>query len=116
MVHSKAKGKRTELELVALLREALGDASIARNLEQARAGGADLKGRSLRYFAVESKAEERPRWANWFRQAEAQVVGDQVPVVAQWRPNQPWRFFLVVDLRTFARFVKWTNCLKDGEV
>ena len=112
MASSRAKGKRTELEAARDLSKVLG-APVRRNPgEQAQAGGVDLVGAPLRHFAVEVKAGDPPRWSEWLEQAEKQAGDEQVAVVMQWRPRQPWRVVVSLDLFQFAQYVKLTNALR----
>ena len=97
-VNSSRKGKGGELELVRLLREHLG-ADVARNLAQARDGGADLLG--LPGWAIEVKRANRPRLAEWWLQTcmQAEVTGLR-PALFYRLDRQPWR--CVVALRHVA--------------
>lgn len=74
----RRKGAQGERELIGLLRDRLGDLpGLARNLDQARDGGADF---TVAGHAVEVKRAEQFR-AAWIEQAVRQA-GDDVPVVA----------------------------------
>ncbi len=114
MASSRRKGKRSENELAELLRAAMRDRSIKRNLAQADDGGVDLVGRSLRHVAIEAKAHATPRWSEWLKQAQAQADESQYPVVATRQPGGTWRFLVQMDLLPFCQWVKFLNALRDG--
>ena len=109
---SRDKGAARERELATLLSKALHDPSVARNLEQSRSGGYDLKGKALRHFAVEAKSAEAPRWSEWLKQARGQAGEGQVPVIAHRQNGGTWRFLVDLDLLDFAKLVRFTNALK----
>lgn len=92
------KGASGERELAGLLREHLGT-DVARNLEQARQGGADLLG--IPGWAIECKRANRPRLSEWWEQActQAESTG-QRPALFYRLDRQPWR--VVVALRHVA--------------
>ena len=94
----RRKGKAGELELARLLREHLG-ADVARNLEQARQGGADLLG--VPGWAVEVKRAARARLSEWWLQTctQAEVTGLR-PALFYRLDRHPWR--CVVALRHVA--------------
>jgi len=115
MPKSRAKGKRTELELAGLLKAALSDPSIKRNLAQTADGGVDLTGKSLRYMAVEAKSAETPRWSEWLAQAEEQAQENQFPVLARRQPGGTWIFLVQMNLLRFDKFVRLWNHLADGK-
>lgn len=99
---SRRKGAAGERELIALLRERLGDLpELRRNLDQPRDGGADLR---IAGHAIEVKRAEQFR-SSWIDQADAQAGGD-VPVVAWRRNGGRWRLLLVMDLDGFAAAVR----------
>ena len=115
MPKSRAKGKRTELELASLLKATLSDSSIKRNLAQTADGGVDLTGRSLRYMAVEAKSAEVPRWSEWLAQAAEQAQESQFPVLARRQAGGTWTFIVQMDLLQFDKFVRLWNTLTDGK-
>ena len=91
-MNSRRKGKAGENELVRLLKDELGDATIRRNLDQTRDGGCDILG--VGPFRIEVKRCEKPRWGAWRKQAIEQA-GDGIAVIA-WRANgKPWEFDFV---------------------
>ena len=94
----RRKGKAGELEIARLLREQLG-ADVARNLAQARQGGADLSG--LPGWAVEVKRAARPRLSEWWLQTCQQAEAANLrPVLFYRLDRQPWR--AVMALRHVA--------------
>lgn len=90
----RRKGKSGELELSKLLREHLG-VDVARNLAQAREGGADQSG--LPGWALEVKRAAQPRLPEWWLQTcqQAEAAGLR-PVLAYRLDRQPWRVVLAL--------------------
>lgn len=102
-INSRAKGKAGELEVAALLRDALG-VDATRNLVQSREGGADLLG--LPGWAVEVKrAKESSQIAQWWDQAcrQAERSGCR-PVLFYRLDRRKWQ--VVVALRHFKEEFK----------
>ena len=94
----RRKGKAGELELARLLREHLG-ADVARNLAQARQGGADLLG--LPGWVVEVKRAARARLSEWWLQTCTQAeASGQRPALFYRLNRQPWH--VVIALRHVA--------------
>ena len=97
-INSRAKGKAGELEVAAMLRDALG-VDAARNLVQSREGGADLLG--LPGWAVEVKrAKDNSQIDQWWGQAcrQAERAGNR-PVLFYRLDRRKWQ--AVVALRYF---------------
>lgn len=98
----RRKGARGERELIALLREHLGE-ELTRNLDQARDGGADLNGGVLLAgYAIECKRAARAEVRSWWQQAFEQaydVADGRAPVLAYRidRAREKWRFVLPVS-------------------
>lgn len=98
----RRKGARGECELIALLREHLGE-ELTRNLDQARDGGADLKGGMLLAgYAIECKRAAKAEVRSWWQQAFEQaydVADGRVPVLAYRidRSREKWRFVLPIS-------------------
>lgn len=90
----RSKGAAAERELARLLSDHLG-ASIIRNLEQTRSGGADLLG--VGAFALEVKRQESLSLGAWWQQAcdQAQRAGMK-PALAYRQSRRPWRFVVQV--------------------
>lgn len=86
---SRNKGASGERELCRLLSEELG-VTVARNIGQARAGGADCL--ELPGFAIEVKRCEQLRKPTWWAQAveQGQRVGAE-PIVFFRRSREPWQ-------------------------
>ena len=86
---SREKGRRAEIELCKLLAEELG-IDVARNVDQARAGGADCL--MVPGYALEVKRREVLSRPAWWRQAvdQAVKVGCE-PMVWYRRNRQDWR-------------------------
>ena len=119
MTQSRRKGVDRERELAKLLAKALGDPAIARKLEQTRGGGYDLEGPSLRHVAIEVKAGEAPKWAEWLRQAREQAEASEthrIPVLAYRANGQPWRFLADLELLELVDLLRLLNALRDGYV
>lgn len=89
---NRTKGQRAEREVCAMLSEELG-IKVQRNVDQARAGGADCV--EIRGFAIEVKRREalsRPSWwAQTVKQADA--LGLE-PLLLYRRSREPWRAML----------------------
>lgn len=96
----RRKGADGERELIALLREHLGE-ELTRNLDQARDGGADLKGGMLLAgYAIECKRAAKPEVRSWWQQAFAQaydIADGRVPVLAYRLDRQQWHFVVPVS-------------------
>jgi hypothetical protein len=85
----RAKGQRGERELFALLSEQLG-AVVRRNVDQARAGGAD--GMDIPGWAVEVKRQQAARVMQWWKQTVEQAnVLNRRPVLFYRANYQPWK-------------------------
>jgi len=88
----RRKGQAAERELCALLSEELG-LTVRRNVDQARAGGADIL--ELPGFALEVKRQERLSRPTWWAQAVRQA--DQIkrePILFYRKSKEPWRAML----------------------
>jgi len=85
---SRRKGANGEREFINLLKDYLGEITIARNLEQVRDGGADVVG--LAEFSIEIKRAAKPLLNAWWMQAEAQAE-HKIPVLAYRLDRHPWR-------------------------
>ena len=96
----RRKGADGERELIALLREHLGE-ELTRNLDQARDGGADLKGGMLLAgYAIECKRAAKAEVRRWWEQAFAQaydVADGRTPVLAYRLDRKPWQFVVPVS-------------------
>lgn len=98
----RRKGARGECELIALLREHLGE-ELTRNLDQARDGGADLKGGVLLAgYVIECKRAAKAEVRRWWEQAFAQaydIADGRTPVLAYRidRVRDKWRFVLPIS-------------------
>ena len=89
---SRRKGARAELELFRLLSDELGFV-VRRNVDQARAGGAD--GIEIPGWAVEVKRREALAVPSWWRQACRQAHFDaRMPVLFFRRSKEPWKAVL----------------------
>ena len=85
----RLKGQRGERELFALLSEQLGTI-VQRNVDQARAGGAD--GMDIEGWAVEVKRQQAARVMQWWKQTVEQANVLKLRPVLFYRANyQPWR-------------------------
>lgn len=83
------KGASAERELARLLSDHLG-ASIIRNLEQSRSGGADLLG--VGAFALEVKRQESLSLGAWWQQAVDQAKRSGMkPALAYRQSRRPWK-------------------------
>jgi len=95
----RRKGADGERELIALLREHLGE-ELARNLDQARDGGADLTGGVLLAgYAIEVKRAAKPALKSWWEQAFSQAYGiadGRAPVLAYRLDRQRWQFVMSI--------------------
>ena len=88
----RRKGQQAERELCALLSDELG-LTVRRNVDQARAGGADVL--ELPGFAIECKRHERLSRPSWWAQAVKQ--GEAIkrePILFYRRSHEPWRAML----------------------
>ena len=98
----RRKGATGERELIALLREHLGE-EMTRNLDQARDGGADLKGGVLlAAYAIETKRAKKAELRKWWEQAFSQaydIADGRAPVLAYRidRVRDKWRFVLPIS-------------------
>lgn len=117
----RRKGQSGERELFGLLSDLLGTC-VRRNVDQARAGGAD--GLDVPGWAIEVKRQEGGFKAAWWDQAVKQG-GDsgRRPALAYRASRQPWRVrlwlesindnfrggaWVETDLQTFAMIVRET--------
>ena len=86
------KGAAAERELCRLLSDELG-VEIKRNVDQARAGGADCL--ELHGFAIEIKRHERLSRPSWWAQAVRQAeIARAEPILFYRRSREPWRAML----------------------
>ena len=94
---SRDKGARGERELIAELREWLGDMVPDRRLSAARDGGEDL---CVGNYCIEVKRAEVLRLADWWEQACKQATKrSKWPALAYRQSRQPWR--IVVPMQSF---------------
>jgi hypothetical protein len=123
----RMKGKTGEREFLNLLGQSLGlSESLARNLGQSHAGGADCV--CIDGLAIEVKRCERLEIADWWAQADRQassMTPCRVPVLAYRQSRRPWLVVIpvnwmlgtaaraeligatcTVDLPTFAKLVR----------
>lgn len=91
----RTKGAAGERELCKMLSDELG-ITIKRNVDQARAGGADCL--ELPGFAIECKRREMLSRPAWWKQAveQGQKVGAE-PIVWYRQSRKPWRA-LITDM------------------
>ena len=91
---SRRKGLKGEQEVARILRES---GSEVRGLETS--GDWLVMYTDRQEWHVEVKRQERPRYAEWWKQARAEAPADCVPVIA-WRQDRgEWMAFLpLVDL------------------
>lgn len=91
----RTKGAVAERELCKMLSDELG-ITIKRNVDQARAGGADCL--ELPGFAIECKRREMLSRPAWWKQAvdQGQQVGAE-PIVWYRQSRKPWRA-LITDM------------------
>ena len=83
------KGHAGERELARLLTEALGR-SVERNVDQARAGGADLLLTDL--YAIQVKRQQDLALATWWRQTVRDAARHELrPALAYRQNRQPWQ-------------------------
>ncbi len=127
MVNGRQKGQRGEREFIAKLQEVvdkvLGDDSfeLHRNLDQTRAGGADVEGATPEYdlCAFEVKRQEKLSINRWWEQATRQARESKrpCPVLAFKQSRQPWRVMMLVGLPRRSgpslRFVRGEVTLDD---
>jgi Holliday junction resolvase len=86
---SRRKGASAERELCKLLSDELG-VTVRRNVDQARAGGADCL--ELPGYAIECKRHEMLSRPAWWRQAVAQgIKAGAEPLVFYRQSRNPWR-------------------------
>lgn len=104
MVNARAKGQRGEREAIAFLQPYVdavygaGVLSLERNLDQWRAGGADING--LSWMALEVKRQESNYQRQWWSQVVKAAGTDRVPVLMWRRNHQPWRFQVLAPVVT----------------
>ena len=93
----RRKGQSGERELFALLSEELGTI-VRRNVDQARAGGAD--GLEIPGWAIEVKRQETRSWLPaWWVQAHDQAFAlGRHPILFYRASRQPWRAVVGLDL------------------
>lgn len=95
----RRKGADGERELIALLREHLGE-ELSRNLDQARDGGADLKGGMLLAgYVIECKRAAKAELRSWWQQAFSQaydIADGRAPVLAYRLDRQRWQFVMSI--------------------
>ena len=85
----RRKGAAAERELCDLLSDELGF-KVSRNLDQVRAGGADIL--CVPQFAIEIKRREALSRPAWWAQAVRQALREGVePMVFYRRSREPWR-------------------------
>jgi hypothetical protein len=84
----RSKGQRGEREFFGLLSEQLGTC-VRRNVDQARAGGAD--GIEVPGWSIEVKRHETGFRSEWWKQACEQAGADLWPALAYRASRQPWR-------------------------
>lgn len=90
----RAKGQRGERELFALLSDQLG-VVVRRNVDQARAGGAD--GLDVPGWAVEVKRQQAARVTQWWKQAVEQAnMLERRPVLFYRANYKPWRAMMLL--------------------
>lgn len=100
----RRKGAAGERELFRLLSDELGFV-VRRNVDQARAGGADCV--ELPGFSVECKRHERLALPAWWRQAVRQGQAMQAePIVWFRQSRQPWRA-LIAKADGSYRIAEW---------
>lgn len=125
MVNARTKGASGEREFIKILQSVVdnvfGDDSfeLHRNLDQTRAGGADVEGAPPPYdfVAIEIKRQERVNTKQWWDQCERQARPGQIPVLAYRQRRQPWlimtkgrlfgtdkRCTVTIDLETFLEW------------
>lgn len=91
----RRKGQAGERELCRLLSDELG-LEVRRNVDQARAGGADCL--ELPGFAIEVKRREALSRPTWWKQAVRQASEKGVePMVWYRQSRKPWRALIVGD-------------------
>lgn len=101
---SRDKGAAAERELCKLLTGELG-ITVRRNVDQARAGGADCL--EIPGFAVECKRREalsRPAW--WAQAVEQGAKVNAEPIVFYRRSREPWRALI-----TPCKDVSWDDAM-----
>lgn len=113
-VSQRTKGLNGEREFVRTL-GALG-IEAERNLDQTRAGGADITASLLAESGtvLEVKRSESRRIGPWFDQARAACTNGEEPAVA-WRPNRgTWKVYLELDPPEFRDFLLWKAARKSA--
>lgn len=101
------KGARAERSLCKLLADELG-IDVRRNIDQARAGGADCL--MVPGFAIECKHVEVLRRNSWWQQAVRQAAkAGAEPMVFFKQNRKPWRALVVAD--GGYRDVAWDEAL-----
>lgn len=99
MVNIRDKGQRGEREAAGLVMawaeevtagHGLASIELARNLQQARAGGYDLVG--IDWLALEVKRHENLQVSQWWKQAVKQAGPGQTPFLMYRQNRTPWRF------------------------
>lgn len=79
----RAKGARVEREVCHLIKAITGD-EVARNLDQTREGGFDVKWGP---FGIEVKARQTISMPEWQRQVTAAVAGSDLTPAIVWKRN-----------------------------
>ena len=107
---SRDKGARAERELFALLSDELGFV-VRRNVDHARAGGAD--GIEIEGIAVEVKRHERAAVPTWWRQTCEQAKGMQrLPILFYRKSREPWRAVVPTSGNNWAmQKVEWDKAM-----
>jgi len=99
MVNARNKGRSGEYEAIGVLQpivdrqygEFMVPPVLERNLEQVRAGGADIRG--LDWCEIEVKRVQKVNVKAWWSQVVKACEGGQRVPILMWRTNrQPWRF------------------------
>lgn len=97
-INIREKGKQGEYDVCKML-QPLFPTKLERNLEQTRAGGADIKG--CEPFQIEVKRVQDCGLGNkqsWWKQVNRASKPDEIPVVI-YRPNKAkWRVLIGADL------------------
>jgi Holliday junction resolvase len=104
----RVKGCAAEREVCRIIKEKTG-VDVARNLDQTRDGGGDIR---YANYNIEVKRQERLNIPAWLAQAEAATPDGCEPVVAFRASRQPWR--VVITLEHFLSLAKPIACLKCG--
>lgn len=96
---SREKGRRAEIALCKLLTDELG-IEVKRNVDQARAGGADCL--MVPGYAIECKRTEalsRPKW--WAQACRQAAIHRVEPLVMYRQSRKEWRALVVSDFGGF---------------